>query len=127
MAWTPAVGEIAFIDCTSLYKVSIDSTYSKSRAIKSCVSTSAADPRAIYRNCMYSLFVCLAAPSAIFDGIDTLARCIWFVNPNFSSEGNSFVRRYNPETKRIEYCHTSSCLSSLAPLFPFSIHHFPFS
>ena len=34
-----------------------------------------------------------ACPSAMFDGMDTAARRIWLVSPNFSSDGKPCVTR----------------------------------
>lgn len=45
----------------------------------------------ISKNLVKSLFDFLDAPSAMFEGIDTLARLNWLVSPNFSSSGNSEV------------------------------------
>ena len=62
-------------------------------AISSCVSTSAADPSAILTNCENSFFDRRAAPSAIFEGMETAARLICDVSPNRSSAGNDVVKR----------------------------------
>jgi hypothetical protein len=45
----------------------------KSKEIKSCVSISQQDPKEILRKRLKSLFELLAAPSAILEGIDTMA------------------------------------------------------
>ena len=60
-------------------------------AIINCVSSSASEPSDIDKKCTNSLGEVRAAPSAIFDGIETTERLIWFVNPNLSLSGNEVV------------------------------------
>lgn len=55
------------------------------------VSTSLNDPRAIYKNLVYSFLLARDAPSAILAGIDTAARCIWEPRPNTSFLGKDLV------------------------------------
>lgn len=74
---------------------------------KSKVSSSLAEPRAIYRNCTSSLSDFLAAPSAIFTGIDVQALLICEVRPNFSSGGKSEVNAYSFLT-RSKLCFQAS-------------------
>lgn len=45
----------------------------------------------ISKNLAKSLFDFLDAPSAMLEGIHTLARLNWLVSPNFSSWGNFAV------------------------------------
>lgn len=49
-----------------------------------CVSSSDIKPSEIDRKCENSLVDVLAAPSAIFEGIETAHLLIWFVNPYIS-------------------------------------------
>ena len=59
------------------------------------VSSSLADPRAMYKNCCNSLSDRLAEPSAMFTGIDVQALLICEVRPNLSSGGNFEVSAYS--------------------------------
>jgi hypothetical protein len=43
------------------------------------------------KKCIASLLACRAAPSAIFDGMETEDLRICDTNPYFSSDGNFFV------------------------------------
>lgn len=71
------------------------------------VSTSLADPKEIYKNCINSLSDLLAEPSAILTGMDTLARRICEVRPYFSSGGKTAVREYICLTNSKLFFHTS--------------------
>jgi len=59
------------------------------------VSSSLAEPKAIYRNCKSSLSDRLAEPSAIFTGTEVAALRICEVRPNFSVVGNEAVNAYS--------------------------------
>lgn len=62
-----------------------------SDAINNCVSTSYAEPVAIFRNLEKSLFEFRDDPSAMLDGIETDALLNWLVKPNLSLSGNELV------------------------------------
>jgi hypothetical protein len=74
------------------------------------VSSSVVEPRAIYRNWMHSFELFLAAPSAMFTGIETVALRICEVNPNFSSAGKLFVMAYDSFTNSKLFIHASKFL-----------------
>lgn len=59
------------------------------------VSSSLAEPSAIYRNCKSSLSDRLAEPSAIFKGIEIAARLNCEVIPYFSAGGKEAVNKYS--------------------------------
>ena len=61
----------------------------------SSVSSSLAEPRAMYRNCKSSLSDRLAEPSAIFKGIEIAARLNCEVIPYFSVGGKEAVSKYS--------------------------------
>ena len=61
--------------------------------MSSSVSTSLAEPCDIDRKFINSFVDFLAAPSAMFAAIETDARLIYDVKPNFSSPGNFSVAR----------------------------------
>ena len=82
-------------------------------AIISCVSNSKADPKAISRKCINSLSDFREEPSAIFDGIDIAARCIWLDIPNLSSSGNCAVSLYMSVTKSVAMSQIEYFLKSL--------------
>lgn len=67
---------------------------SKSSESNKSVSSSLADPNAMYKNCCSSLSDRRAAPSAILTGMEVQALRICDVNPNFSSDGNFEVSTY---------------------------------
>ena len=67
--------EIWSVSFRYFVKVSF-SIYISCFAKYACVLTSAHEPFAMYKNWQNSLFVLLAYPSAIFEGIETHARCI---------------------------------------------------
>ena len=48
----------------------------------------------------------LADPSAIFEAIDTTARCIWSQIPFFSNQGISLVCLYTRAENATASCHT---------------------
>ncbi len=75
-----------------------------------CVSTSAAEPAAMYKKCITSLSVPRAYPSATFIGIDVAARRIWLTMANNSSRGNRLVMEYIVSAKSIDICHTRRSL-----------------
>ncbi len=68
----------------------------KSRSSESSrsVSSSLADPSAMYKNCCSSLSERRAEPSAILTGMEVHALRICEVNPNLSSGGNFAVSKY---------------------------------
>lgn len=80
---------------------------SKSLDNISKVSSSLADPSAMYKNCCNSLSERLAEPSAMFTGIEVHALLICDVRPNLSSEGNFEVSEYNLFT-RLKLCFHAS-------------------
>jgi hypothetical protein len=80
------------------------------------VSNSLADPREIYRKCLSSLSDRRADPSAIFAGIETAHLRICGINPNFSSEGNVFVRTYTFLTNSKLFFHTSRFWCGFMPI-----------
>lgn len=56
---------------------------------------------AIILKCAWSLVVFREVPSAIFEAIETAARCICDINPNLSAGGNFSVILYtHPASKR---------------------------
>lgn len=71
------------------------------------VSSSLAEPSAIYRNCKSSLSDRLAEPSAIFKGIEIAERLICVIIPNFSAVGKEDVRKYNFFTSTKLFFQTS--------------------
>jgi len=71
------------------------------------VSSSLAEPSAMYRNCCSSLSDLLAEPSAIFTGIEVQALRICEVSPNLSSIGNFEVTEYRVLTKSKLCFHAS--------------------
>ncbi len=71
------------------------------------VSSSLAEPRAIYRNCKSSLSDRLAEPSAIFKGIEIAARLNCEVIPYFSVGGKEVVSKYSFETSLKLFFQTS--------------------
>lgn len=113
MAFTSS---ISFIMCMR----SFDNTYLRLCAMVSCVSNSAADPCAIYKNCMNSFFVLRDLPSAILLGIETAARFICAVSPYTSDFGNDAEMWYIAMTKRILFCHTIKsrydCICIVVPI-----------
>ena len=57
------------------------------------------------------------------EGTETAARRSWFVSPNISLEGNSWVRRYTSSTIAIACCHTRrSRKSRIRPSHEKSFH-----
>lgn len=71
------------------------------------VSSSLAEPSAIYRNCKSSLSDLLAEPSAIFKGIEIAARLNCEVIPYFSVGGKEAVSKYSFETRVKLFFQTS--------------------
>lgn len=67
---------------------------SKSSESRRSVSSSLADPSAMYKNCCNSLSERRADPSAMLTGMEVHARLICEVNPNLSSGGNLAVSKY---------------------------------
>lgn len=57
----------------------------------SCVSSSPHEPRAITKNCLNSLRLCLRSPSAILKTIDAADLRIWDVSPYCSFIGKTDV------------------------------------
>ena len=66
----------------------------KSSESSKSVSSSLADPSAMYKNCCSSLSERRAEPSAILTGMEVQALRICEVNPNLSSDGNFAVSKY---------------------------------
>ena len=71
------------------------------------VSSSLAEPSAIYRNCTSSLSDRLAEPSAIFKGIEIAARLNCEVIPYFSVDGKEAVSKYSFVTSAKLFFQTS--------------------
>ena len=76
------------------------------------------------KNCTNSLEDLRAAPSAIFHGTEIAARLSWFVNPYFSSLGNSLVNLYISVTKTIERFQMSRSLCDFIELIILKIKFF---
>ena len=71
------------------------------------VSSSLAEPKAIYRNCKSSLSDRLAEPSEMFTGIEVTARRICELSPNFSAGGKEDVSTYSFLTSAKLFFHAS--------------------
>lgn len=85
-----------------------DSKKPKSLDKRSNVSTSLAEPNAIYKNCISFLSDRRAEPSAKLTGIETLAQRICEIRPYFSSCGKLAVSAYIFLTYSKLCFHTSS-------------------
>jgi len=72
--------------------------------IRICVKSSELEPLAIYKKCKNSFVDALVYPSAILEGIETAALCIWEARPNFSDEGRLLESKYIFSTKSIAFC-----------------------
>jgi len=99
---------ISVIDSSSMSLM-----YSRRFEIKNCVSNSDKEPKAMYRNLIYSFVEFLAAPSAMLEGIDSAALLICEIKPNFSSEGNLELNLYVETTKSIDFTQTFKSLCVL--------------
>ena len=57
-----------------------------------CVSSSNAEPSAISKNLAESFSEFIDAPSVMFEGIETVDKIIWELNPYFSVLGKAYAK-----------------------------------
>ncbi len=74
------------------------------------VSNSVIEPSEMFKKWINSLGPFLAAPSAIFTGMDTAARLICDIKPNRSSDGKEFVTEYISFTNSKLFIHAFNFL-----------------
>lgn len=88
---------------------------------KITVTSSVIEPNEMRTKWTNSFGLLLAAPSAIFTGMETAAHRIWETNPNSSSAGKLLVMPYISFTKPKLLLHACNCLCG------FIIHDFVIS